>query len=271
MAVHQTAVVEDGARLLAGVEVGPYCVVGANVQLHEGVRLLSHVVVTGNTEVGSRTIVHPHAALGGEAQIRNASAPEARLLIGAECVIREGVSISSGSRKGGGCTSIGERAYLMAYSHIGHDCKIGNDVTLSNGVQLAGHVEVGDGVIMGGLAAAQQFSRIGQFAFVSGLSGVEADVIPYGMALGLHARMGGLNLIGLRRRNIPHDRIHALRAAFRAIFLEEEGTLHRRAQDAADSWPEVPEIQQVAAFILADARRAIAPARVRVGLTDVSE
>ena len=116
---------------------------------------------------------------------------------------------------------IGDRNYFMALSHVGHDCQIGNDVTLSNGVQLGGHVEVGDGVIMGGLAAAQQFSRIGQYAFISGLSGVSADVIPYGMAVGLHVRLGGLNLIGLRRRKIPRSNIHALRAAFRAIFLDE--------------------------------------------------
>jgi UDP-N-acetylglucosamine acyltransferase len=263
MAVHPTAIVEDGASLAADVEVGPWCIVSHGARLSEGVRLLSHVVIAGNTEVGPRTVVHPNAVLGGEAQIRNTSAPEARLVIGSDNTIREGVTISAGSRKGGGLTQIGDRNYFMALSHVGHDCRVGNDVTLSNGAQLGGHVEVGDGVIMGGLAAAQQFSRIGQYAFISGLSGVSADVVPYGMALGLHVRLGGLNLIGLKRRGIPRASIHALRAAFRAIFLEEDGTLQARTQRAAETWPDVPEVQHITDFILSDSKRPIAPARLR--------
>ncbi|HEY1962205.1 MAG TPA: acyl-ACP--UDP-N-acetylglucosamine O-acyltransferase [Rhizomicrobium sp.] len=263
MAVHPTAIVEDGATLAADVEVGPWCLVRNGTRLAEGVRLLSHVVIAENVEIGPRTVVYPQAVLGGEAQIRNAAAPEARLIIGADNVIREGVTISAGSRKGGGVTRIGDRNYFMALSHAGHDCQIGNDVTLSNGVQLGGHVEVGDGVILGGLAAAQQFSRIGQYAFISGLSGVSADVIPYGMALGLHVRLGGLNLIGLKRRGIARLNIHALRSAFRAIFLDESETLHERARQAAETWREVSEVQHITGFILADAKRPIAPARPR--------
>jgi UDP-N-acetylglucosamine acyltransferase len=236
--------------------------------LAEGVRLLSHVVVQGNTQIGARTVVHPQVVLGGEGQIRNTSAPEAQLMIGSDNVLREGVTISAGSRKGGGVTRIGDRNYFMAYSHAGHDCEIGNGVTLSNGVQLGGHVEVADGVILGGLAAVQQFSRIGQYAFISGLSGVSADVIPYGMALGMHARLGGLNLIGLRRRGIPHPNIHSLRAAFRQIFLEQQGSLHERAQRAAARWSDVPEVQHVTDFILAETKRPIAPARKQAGLKD---
>ena len=265
MAVHPTAIVEDGARLADSVEVGPYCIVEAGAQLADGVRLLSHVVVHANTEIGARTVVHPHAFLGGPAQIRNASALDARLIIGADNIIRESVTISAGSQRGGGITRVGDRNYFMAYSHAGHDCRIGNDITLSNGAQLAGHVEVGDGVIMGGLAAVQQFARIGQYAFISGLSGVAADVIPYGMGIGLHVRLGGLNLIGLRRRKIPHARIHALRAAFRDIFLGDTCALHDRAKSAAERWTDIPEVEHVTAFILTDAKRPIAPARVRGG------
>lgn len=261
MKVHPTAVVEDGAHLGDGVEIGPYCVVSGAARLESGVRLGSHVVISGNTELGARTVVHSHAVLGGEGQIRNAPAPEARLVIGADNVIREGVTMTAGSRRGGGVTSVGDRGYFMAYSHIGHDCRIGSDVTLSNGVQLAGHVEIGDGVIMGGLAAAQQFSRVGQYAFVSGLSGVAADIVPYGIAIGLHARLGGLNLIGLRRRRIPRENIHALRAAFRALFRGEDGTLSERARRVAQEWPDIPEVGHITTFILADQRRRIAPAR----------
>jgi len=261
MPIHPTSIVEDGARIGDGVEIGPFCMVGSKAALGDGVRLLSHAVVAGNTEIGARTVVHAHCVLGGEAQIRGNDAPDARLVIGADNMIREGVTISAGSRKGRGVTTVGDRCYLMATSHIGHDCRIGNDVTFANGVVIGGHVDIGDGVIMGGLAAAQQFGRVGRYAFISGLSGISTDVIPYGIAIGLHVRLGGLNLVGLRRRGIPRANIHALRAAYRAIFLEGTGSIQDNAQRVAGQWPGVPEVKEVIDFILADAKRPICPAR----------
>ncbi len=263
MKTHPTAIVEDGARFGDGVEIGPFCVVGPHAVLGEGVRLVSHVSVTGNTEIGARTIVYPQSVLGGPAQMRGSKPSAERLVIGADNVIREGVTISTGSHVGHGVTTVGDNNYLMAFSHIGHDCHIGNNVTLSNGVLIAGHVEIGDGVIMGGLAAAQQFGRIGRYSFISGLSGVSTDVIPYGIAIGLHVRLGGLNLIGLRRRGIPRPNIHALRAAYRAIFLEGRGSIQDNARDVQDKWADVPEVREVIEFILADAKRPICPARKR--------
>ncbi|HEX3811155.1 MAG TPA: acyl-ACP--UDP-N-acetylglucosamine O-acyltransferase [Rhizomicrobium sp.] len=262
MPIHPSAIVEDGAALGNGVEVGPFCIISRHAKLAEGVRLISHVVISGHTEIGPRTVVHSQAVLGGEGQIRNTTAPDARLIIGADNIIRESVSISAGSQKGGGVTTIGDRCYFMAYSHAGHDCHVGNDVTLANGVQLAGHVEIGDGVIFGGLAATQQHARVGRNAFISGLSGVSTDVIPYGMAIGLHVRLGGLNLVGLRRRGIPRERIHALRAAYRLIFLQG-GRIPENAQRAKEQWRDIPEVQEVANFILAKPNRPICPARTR--------
>lgn len=261
MKIHPTALIEDGAQLGADVEIGPYCIVGGSVVLGAGVKLHAHAVVDGNTEIGARTVVYSHAVLGGEAQMRTQKPSPQRLVIGTDNIIRESVTISTGSHSGRGVTTIGDRNYLMAASHVGHDCRVGNDVTLSNGVQLGGHVEVGDGVNMGGLSAAQQFGRIGRYAFVSGLSGVTTDVIPYGIAIGLHVRLGGLNLVGLRRRGIPRANIHALRAAFRAIFHEWTGSIQDNAKRAADQWGQVPEVAEVIAFILADAKRPICPAR----------
>jgi len=159
----------------------------------------------------------------------------------------------------------------MAGCHIGHDCVVGNDVTLSNGVQLAGHVHLEDGVIMGGLSAIQQFGRVGRYAFVSGVSGAAADVIPYGCAIGTHERLYGLNLVGLRRRNVPRENIHTLRAAYRAIFESDSGTIHDNARRAGETWPGVPEVQEVVNFILADAKRPICPARRRELRTDREE
>jgi UDP-N-acetylglucosamine acyltransferase len=145
--IHPTALVEDGAVLGAGVEIGPFCHVGARVTLDEGVRLVSHVTINGITSIGARTVVYPQAALGGEGQIRGNDFPDGKLIIGADCSLREMVSMNVGSRKGGGITSVGARGYFMANSHVGHDCHVGDDVTFANSVALGGHSQIGDRVI----------------------------------------------------------------------------------------------------------------------------
>jgi UDP-N-acetylglucosamine acyltransferase len=254
-AIHASAIVEDGAVLGADVEIGPYSLVGSRVRLGDGVKLASHVVLVGHTELGARCIVHSHAVLGGGPQFRGDPALEAKLVIGSDTVIREHVTMSGGSVKGGGKTEVGSNGYFMAYSHVAHDCHVGDNVTFANGVALGGHVTIGDGVNIGGLSAVQQYGRIGKGAFVGGVTGVPDDVIPYGMVWGDHARLGGLNLIGLKRRGVPRERIHDLRAAFRFIF-HGDGTLADRAREAGARW-DTPEISEVVAFILADAKRPI--------------
>ncbi len=268
MRVHPTAIVEDGASLGADVEIGPFCIVHRGAILGEGVRLHSHVVIGGSTKIGARAAVYSHAVLGGDAQIRGGEATGTRLEIGADCVIREHVTISAGSARGHRVTRVGDNGYFMAYSHIAHDCIIGNDVTFANGVQLGGHVEIGDGVNFGGLSAIQQFGRVGRYAFIGGVTGVNEDVIPYGMAIGSRAELTGLNLIGLKRRGIARANIHALRGAFRMIFQDEAGSLEDRARRAAARWPDMPEVQEVAAFVLADAKRPICTARKRGAMDD---
>jgi|SRR5579871_1671848 len=271
MTIHPTALVEDGANLAADVEVGPFCIVRKGAVLGAGVSLASHVVIEGGTEIGERTAVYSHAVIGGDAQIRNHDPAGMRLRIGSDNVIREAVTISTGSSGGKGITVVGDRCYLMAGCHVAHDCVVGNGVTLSNGVQLGGHVQIEDGVIMGGLSAIQQFGRVGRYAFVSGVSGAAADIIPYGSAIGTHARLRGLNLVGLRRRNVPRENIHALRAAYRLIFESGSGTIHENARRAGEKWTDVPEVQEIVAFILADAKRPICPARRREGRAGIEE
>ena len=270
MAIHQTAIVEDGAVLGAEVEVGPFCIVGREARLGDGVRLISHVVVSGATTIGARCVIHPNAVLGGESQIRGNDSTGTRLVIGEDTVIRESVTMSLGSAKGHRVTEIGARGFFMAYSHIGHDCRVGNNVTLANGVQIAGHVDIGDGVIMGGLAAVQQFGRIGRGAMLGGISGANYDVIPYGLAIGAHAKLVGLNIIGLKRRGVPRPSIYALLAAFRAIFLEKSGSIADGAKAAREKWADIAEVREVCDFILAPAKRPICPARPR-GLDAVEE
>jgi UDP-N-acetylglucosamine acyltransferase len=261
--IHPTALVEDGAQLGVGVEIGPFCHVGREAVLEEGVRLQSHVTITGLTSIGARTLVYPHAALGGDSQIRGNDFREGKLVIGADCVLREMVSMNVGSRKGGGVTRVGARGYFMANSHIGHDCRVGDDVTFANSVALGGHVTIGDRVVFGGLAAVQQFCRVGQGAMVGGLTGVNRDVIPYAMAFGDHVELAGLNLIGLKRRGLSKEAINALRGAFRAIFYGEDGSIGSRARDARARWPDAREVGEMVDFILADSKQELCLARRR--------
>jgi UDP-N-acetylglucosamine acyltransferase len=268
VSVHPTALVEDGAQLGNGVEIGPFCIVRSGAVLGEGVRLLSHAVVGGTTRIGANTIVHSHAVLGGEAQIRGGDPTGTSLEVGADCVIREHVTMSCGSPKEHRVTRVGNRGYFMAYSHVAHDCIIGDGVTFANGVQLGGHVEIGEGANLGGLCAIQQFGRVGRFAFIGGVTGVNEDVIPYGMAIGARAELTGLNLIGLKRRGIARANIHALRGAFRTIFQSDGGSLETRARAAGERWPDMAEVQEVVAFVLAEAKRPVCTARKRGLLSD---
>ncbi len=262
MPVHPTAIVEDGATLGAGVEIGPFCLVGRGAVLGEGVRLLSHAIVKGRTEIGARTVIHPQVVLGGEGQIRRNDF-DGRLVIGADCVIREGVTMSCGSRNGGGVTTVGDNGYFMAQSHVGHDCHVGNDVTFANGAVLGGHSHIGQGVIMGGLSAVQQFCRVGKGAMIGGITGVNRDVIPYAMAFGDHVELAGLNLIGLKRRGLPRETINAMRAAFRLIFLGTGGDVETRAAEVRANWPDVAQVVEIADFVLADHKQPLALARRR--------
>lgn len=263
MKVHSSSVIEDGAVIGSGVEIGPFCHVGSRVRLEEGVRLRSHVSLTGITLVGPRCDLYPGVALGGPGQIRGNDFTEGRLEIGAGCVLREMVSMHVGSRKGGGLTQVGADGYFMANSHVGHDCRVGNGVTFANSVALGGHVEIGDGVIFGGLAAVQQFCRVGKGAMIGGLTGVNRDVIPYAMAFGDHVELAGLNLVGLKRRGLSRDTINALRATFRLVFHGADGRLSDRARLARERFLDIAEVGEVVDFILADAKQELCLARRR--------
>jgi UDP-N-acetylglucosamine acyltransferase len=265
--IHPTALIEDGARLGASVEVGPFCHVGPRVVLEDGVQLLSHVVLKGVTRIGARTVVHPGAVLGGEGQIRGNDF-EGRLEIGEDCVLRELVTMNCGSRKDKGVTIVGQRGYFMAGSHVGHDCVVGDDVTFANSVALGGHCQIGDGVIFGGLSAVQQFCRVGKGAMIGGLTGVNRDVIPYAMAFGDHAELAGLNLIGLKRRGLSRDTMNALRRAFRTIFYGGEGDIKSRAAEIRALFHEIKEVTEMVDFILAPAKQKLCTARRRMSGDD---
>lgn len=259
--IHPTAIVEDGAVLGDGVRVGPFCVVGPEVKLGDNVDLKSHVAVAGNTTIGAGTSVFPFASVGHQAQDLKFRGEAATLSIGEGCIIREGVTLNPGTEGGGLSTTIGNNCAFLANSHVGHDSHLGDRVVLSNNVMIAGHVDVGSNVIFGGGSAVIQFTRIGDNAFIGGLAGLENDLIPFGMVTGNRASLGGLNLVGLKRANFPRDQIHALRAAYKALFESNDGTLRSRAEAIAAETSDQPLVKKVTDFILEkEDRRFCTPA-----------
>lgn len=254
--VHPTAVVSPQARIAEGVRIGPYSVIGDHVVLHDDVELVSHVAISGHTEVGAGTRIFPFASVGHEPQDLKYHGEPSRLIIGERCVIRENVTINPGTEGGGMETRIGNDCLLMASSHVAHDCIIGNNVIVANYVGIAGHCKVGDFVRFGGICGVHQFVRIGEHAFIGAQSMVDADVIPYGMAVGNRARLAGLNLVGLRRRGFEREAIHSLRAAYRMIF-SSEGNLRERVEDAATLFQNEPLVRDVLDFITAGVDRSL--------------
>jgi UDP-N-acetylglucosamine acyltransferase len=256
MEIHPTAVIEAGAILGAGVSIGAFCHVGPQVELGDGVELISHVAVAGHTRIGPRSRLFPFASIGHPPQDLKYRGEASRLEIGAECMIREGVTINPGTQGGGLLTKIGDRCVFLANSHVGHDCRLGCDIVLSNNVMIAGHVVIGDCARLGGGAAVHQFTRIGAHAFLGGLSGLENDLIPFGLAFGNRARLAGLNLVGLKRRGFSRETIAALRRAYRLLFAAE-GTLSERTEDVASAFEQNSQVREILDFLRTGGDRAI--------------
>ena len=252
--IHSTSVVEDGARIGEGCRIGPFCHVGAQVVLGAGCELKSHAVVAGDTHLGEGCRVFPFASLGHEPQDLKYAGEPVRVRIGARCTFREGVTVNPGTGEDG-LTAIGDDCTFLANAHVAHDCRVGNRVVFSNNVMLAGHCTVGDFAIFGGGAAAHQFCRIGHHAFIGGIAGVEGDVIPFGMALGNRAYLGGINVVGMRRAGLSNGTIRAVRSAYRELFAGErpvKETAREMREGASD-----PQVLNMLDFVLAETSRAL--------------
>ena len=217
--VHPSAVVDAGAELGDGVEIGPLCHVGAGVRLGDGTRLLASCTVLGPTTLGARNVVHPYAVLGGAPQDHSHAGEPTTLVIGDDNEFREHVTVHRGTAKDRGETRIGSRGLFMAGAHVAHDCVIGDGVVLANATLLGGHVVLGDGVVTGGRAGFVPYVRVGRIAFIAGAAVVERNVPPFVIASGDRARVRAPNHVGLRRHGISEASIAAIDAAFRAVFV----------------------------------------------------
>lgn len=256
MNIHPTSIIEDGAILGDGVVIGPMCRVGGGVRLHDGVVLKSHIVIEGDTEIGRETIIHPFSTLGGTPQHLGYKGEPTKLRIGANCIFRENVTVNIGTANGGGVTRIGDRAFLMVGTHVAHDCQVGNDVIFTTHVAVGGHVTIGNNAFLGGLCAIHQYCRIGDFAFIGGCATVTTDIIPHASAFGNHAKLAGLNIIGMKRRGMPRETIHNLRGAYRALFAEN-GTFKERVEFVRENFAGCDEVARIINFIDSGATRPL--------------
>lgn len=255
--IHPTAVISDDVKLGDNVDIGPFCVLEGNITIGDNAILKSHVSLAGNTTIGSGLKVYPFASIGNDPQDLKFKGEDTRLVIGDNCIIREGVTINPGTTTGSVETRIGNNCVLLANSHVAHDCVVGDNVILSNGVLIAGHVSVGNHVIMGGGSAVHQFTRIGDHAFVGGLAGIENDIIPFGISLGNRAYLGGINLIGMKRHGIARDSIHAVRQAYKDLFVEQDETLQVRLDSLSPELLEDPQVARIVTFIQAASDRSL--------------
>ena len=254
--IHPTAIVDGSVELGADVAIGPWCTVGPDVTLADGVHLVSHVVVQQDTTVGARTVIHPFAVIGGDPQHNGYKGETVRLEIGSDNSIREHATFNRGTPQGSGVTRVGSNGLFMTGAHVGHDAVVGDHVVMANSATLGGHARIGDKVFLGGLCAVHQNGRVGQGAIVGGLAAVTRDVIPYGSAWGNHARLRGLNLIGLKRKGYDKTAIRRLLAAYRDLF-EGDGVFAERLQKMETEYADLVEIMEIVSFIREDSKRPL--------------
>jgi len=246
--VHSTAVIVPGATLHDDVTVGPFCVVGAGVEVGPGTRLLANVTMFGPMRLGARNVVHPFAVLGGDPQHRDYHGETTHLEIGDDNVFREHVTVHRGTVEGGAMTRIGSGCLLMAGTHVAHDATLGDRVTLTNGTLLGGHVRIGDWVVAAGHVAVAPFARVGTSAFLAGNAMVERDVPPFMIAAGDRATLRAVNRVGLTRRNVPEASRVAIKQAFHKIFARE-GERFDVVGPEADRIARDPFVAQLVAFL----------------------
>jgi UDP-N-acetylglucosamine acyltransferase len=248
MKIHPTVIISPDAKLEANVEIGPYSVIGADVKIGENTIIGPHVVIEDYTHIGEGCHIHQFCSIGAPPQDLKFGGEKTRVVIGNFNTIREFVTINRSTTADIGVTIMGDHNLIMAYCHVAHNCKLGDRIVMANGATLAGHVHVEDNAIIGGLTGIHQFSSIGAHCIIGGASAVVKDVPPYTMASGNHAKLFGLNLVGLKRRNFSEKTIKALKDAYRIIFRSNlllEAAL-KKAQDEAE---DVPEVRHFIKFI----------------------
>lgn len=254
--IHPTAVIDPTARLAAGVQVGPYSVIGRDVEIGEDSWIGPHVVINGPTRIGRECKIYQFGSIGDHPQDKKYSGEATRLEIGDRNVIRECCTINRGTVQDRGVTTIGNDNWIMAYVHIAHDCLVGNNTIFANNASLAGHVTIGDYAILGGFTLVHQFCAIGAHAFTGMGSVVSMDVPPYVMVAGNLAKPHGLNSEGLRRRGMTAETLRTLKQAYKTLY-RSGNTLEQAIEQLAPVAQTCPEVSSFVDF-LSNVKRGVA-------------
>jgi len=256
--IHPTAIVHPSAKIAGNVTIGPYAIIYAGAQIAEGTTIGPHAVIE-NATIGEGCEIHASAFVGTAPQdMKHDGEENTRLILGTNCVVRECVTLNSGTLKDGGqgVTTIGNNCFFMAYSHVAHDCRLGNGVIMANSVALAGHVTVGNNVVFGGNSAAHQFVRVGDLAMIGGLSGVDRDIPPFCLAQGNHCELVGLNSVGLRRNGLTREAMADIKKAYKALFLSQI-PLTEAIEELEKSTASTPSVQLLLGFLKSPSKRGI--------------
>ncbi len=253
--IHHTAIIDKKSQISENVEIGPYCIIGPDVEIESNTKLHSHVSIKGKTKIGKNNEIFPFVSMGTPPQDLKYKGEKNSIIIGDNNKFREYVNINPGTSKGGTITKIGSNNLLMVYCHIAHDCNIKNNIVLANNVQVGGHVTIEDYAIVGGSCAIHQFSRIGRLAMVGGMTGVLSDVIPFGLSLGNRNNLVGLNLIGLRRSEISNKDIKILQKSYDTIFSNQNFRIN--AENLNKDMKENKYVKIIIDFINSDKKRPI--------------
>jgi UDP-N-acetylglucosamine acyltransferase len=253
--IHPSAIVHPGAKLAAGVSVGPYSIIGEHVEIGEGTTIGAHVLIEGRTRIGVQNRIFAFSALGGEPQDKKYSGEATGLEIGDRNTIREFCTFNCGTVQDAGVTRIGNDNWIMAYVHVAHDCQVGNNTIFANAASIAGHVHVGDYAVLGGFTGVHQFVLIGAHSMTAGATLLLQDLPPYVMAAGNSAKPFGINAEGLKRRGFSEDRIAEIKRAYKTLYRSGLGLDEARRALAAKA-KKVPELQLLVDF-LARSRRGI--------------
>ena len=219
--IHSSSIIDPAAKIANDVDIGPFCLIGADVEIGSGTKIESHVILKGPMKIGERNHIFQFSTLGDGSPDKKYKNEPTTLVIGNENIIREGVTIHRGTVQDRGETLIGDRNLIMAYSHIAHDCVLGNDIVLTNQAALAGSVHVGDGAILGGYAIVHQFCSLGSYSFCAMGSAVNKDIPAYVKVRGNPAKPFGINVTGIKRLGYSKESIEALRSAYRSIYRKK--------------------------------------------------
>ncbi len=248
MNIHPTAIIHPKARLDSSVKVGPYSIIGEEVEIAKDVEIQSHVVVEGLTRIGEGCIIFPHCAIGLPPQDFKYKGEPTRLIIGQKNTFREYITLHRGTPKGRFETVIGDHNYFMAYCHVAHDCIIGSHVIMANVATLGGHITIGDHAVLGGLVAIHQFVRVGAYALIGGGAIVVQDVPPYVIASGNRSKLFGLNRIGLQRNGFSKDQTEALKMAYKILFRSNL-SLKEAVKETRRQYGSMAEVETFVSFV----------------------